>query len=54
MASSKRLKTFFVTDELKELTGGEEVEAIVTIDEQEYKKAQIELTKRAQGNSFLS
>ena len=51
---SKRLKTFFVTGELRELAGGEEVEAIVTIDEQEYKKARIELTKKAQGNSFLS
>ena len=49
-----RLQTFFVTDELRELAGGEQVEAIVTIEEQEYKKAQVELTRKAQGNSFLS
>ena len=48
-----RLQTF-VTDELRELAGEEQVEAILTIEEQEYKKAQVELTRKAQGNSFLS
>ena len=49
-----RLETFFVTDELRELAGGEEVEAIVTIDEEEYEKARIEFTRKAQGNFILS
>ena len=44
-----RLQTFFVTDELRELAGGEQVEAIVTIEEQEYEKACLELTRKAQG-----
>ena len=49
-----RLQTFFVTDELRELVGGEEVEAIVTIDEEEYEKARLEFTRKAQGNLILS
>ena len=44
-----RLQTFFATDELRELAGGEQVEAIVTIEEQEYEKACLQLTRKAQG-----
>jgi len=44
----ERLQTFYVTDELRELAGGEEVEVIVAIEEQEYKKACVELTRKAQ------
>ena len=44
-----RLQTVFVTDELRELAGGEEVEAIVTIEEQEYEEACLQLTRKAQG-----
>ncbi|XP_078361362.1 uncharacterized protein LOC144645681 [Oculina patagonica] len=43
-----RLYNFFVTDEVKERAGGEEVEVNVTIDEQEYKKACLELIEEAQ------
>ena len=45
----ERLQTFFVTDEIRELAGGEEVEVIVTIEEQEYEKACVELTRKIQG-----
>ena len=47
----ERLQTFFVTEEIRELAGGEEVEVIVTIEEQEYEKARVELTRKrkAQG-----
>ena len=48
-----RLQTFFVTDELRELAGGEEVEAIVTIEEQEYERACIELRGKVQGTLVL-
>ena len=44
-----RLQTFFATDELRELAGGEQVEVIVTIEEQEYEKACLQLTRKAQG-----
>jgi len=50
----ERLQTFFVTDEIRELAGGEEVEVIVTIEEQEYEKACVELTRKIQGNLLLS
>ncbi|KAL9984365.1 hypothetical protein ACROYT_G006650 [Oculina patagonica] len=43
-----RLYDFFVTDEVKERAGGEEVEMTVTIDEQEYEKACCELISEAQ------
>ena len=46
-----RLEALFVTDETRELTGGEGVEVIVTIDEQEYEKARDELTTEARGNN---
>ena len=45
-----RLQMFFVTDELRELAGGEQVEVIVTIEEQEYEKACLQLTRNAQGS----
>ncbi len=44
-----RLYDFFVTDEVRERAGGEEVEVIVTIEEQEYEKACCELINEAQG-----
>lgn len=50
----ERLQTFFVTDEVRELSGGEEVEVVVIIEEQEYEKARIQLTRKAQGKLFLS
>ena len=37
------LQALFVTDEMRELAGGEQVQAIVTIDPQEYEKARNEL-----------
>ena len=39
----ERLEASFVTDEIKDLAGGEQVEVIVTIDEEEYDKARNEL-----------
>ena len=39
----KRLQALFVTDEMRDLTGGEQVEVVVTIDEEEYEKARNEL-----------
>ena len=47
------LQALFVTDEIKELAGGEQVEVIVTIDEQEYDKAREELINEAQGDFFF-
>ena len=47
-------QAFLVTDEIKELACGEQVEVIVTIDEQEYDKAREELiSDEAQGGFFL-
>ena len=43
------LEALFVTDEVKEFAGGEQVEVVVTIDEQEYIKAWNELTTEAKG-----
>ena len=43
------LQTLLVTDEMREIAGGEEVEVIVTIDELEYEKARTELISEAQG-----
>ena len=41
----KRLQAaLFVTDEMRDLAGGEQVEVIVTIDEDEYEKSRNELT----------
>ena len=46
----KRLQVLFVTDEMKELAGGEQVEVVVTIEDEEYEKARDELaTVEAQG-----
>ena len=45
-----RLRALLVTDEMRELAGGEQVEVMVTIDEQEYEKARNELTDEALGN----
>ena len=45
-----RLQALFVTDEMRELAGGEQVQAIVTIESQEYEKARNELAAfEAQG-----
>ena len=43
------LQALLVTDEMRELAGGEQVEAIVTIDEQEYDKASDKLSNETQG-----
>ena len=45
----KRLYDFFVTDEMRKLAEGEDVEVNVTIDEDEYQKACLELMNGAQG-----
>ena len=46
----KRLQALFVTDEMRELADGEQVEVIVTIDEEEYDKTRNELaTVETQG-----
>ena len=45
----KHLHDFFVTDEVRELANGEDVEVNVTIDEGEYQKACLELMNGAQG-----
>ena len=45
----KRLYDFFVTDELRKLAGGEDVEVNVTIEGEEYQKACLELMNGAQG-----
>ena len=50
---AQRIPTSLVTDEIKELAGGEQVEVIVTIDEQEYDKAREELISEAQGDFFF-
>ena len=43
------LQALFVTDEMREIIGGEQVEAIVTIDQLEYEKARTDLINEAQG-----
>ena len=48
----QRLQNFFVTDHLIELAEGEQVEAIVTIDEQEFDQAFHELNRREKGDLF--
>ena len=46
----KRLQALFVTDEMKDLAGGGQVEVTVIIDENEYEKSRNELaTVEAQG-----
>ena len=46
----KRLQALFVTDEMRDLADGEQVEVIVTIDEEEYDKTRNELaTVETQG-----
>ena len=45
-----RLQALFVTDEMRDLAGGKQVEVAVTIDEDEYEKSRNELaTTEAQG-----
>ena len=39
------LRAFFVNDEMREFAGEEQVEVIVTIDEEEYEKVRTELIK---------
>ena len=43
------LQALFVTDEMKEFASGEQVEVVVTIDEQEYIKARNELITESKG-----
>lgn len=45
-----RLQALFVTDEMRALAGGEEVEVIVTIDEREYEKTRNKLASEGQGD----
>ena len=46
----KRLQALFITDEMKDLAGGGQVEVTVIIDEDEYEKSRNELaTVEAQG-----
>ena len=48
-----RLQDFFVTEEVRqELAGGEELEVIVTIEEEEYQKAHHELSSEIEGSLF--
>ena len=49
-----RLQVLFVTDEMKEFVGGEQVELVVTIDEQEYIKARNELTAESKGKPTVT
>ena len=50
-----RLFNFFVTDEMKTRAGGDEnVELTVTIDENEYQKAWIELNDEVEGKLFAA
>ena len=49
-----RLEVLFVTDEMREVAGGEGVEVIVTIDEQEYERARDELTTQARGKKSVT
>ena len=44
-----RLQALFVTDEMREIVGGEQVEVIVTIDQLECEKARTELISEAPG-----
>ena len=46
----KRLYYFFVTDKMRKLADGKDVEVNVTIDEDEYQKACIELIQGTQGD----
>ena len=39
----KRLQALFVSDETRDLSGGEQLEVVLTIDEEEYEKARNEL-----------
>ena len=48
------LQALFVTDEMRELAGGDQVQAIVTIEPQEYEKARNELAAfEAQGKGWI-
>lgn len=49
-----RLQVLFVTDEMKEFVGGEQVELVVTIDEQEYIKARNELIAESKGKPTVT
>ena len=44
------LQTLFVSDEMKELADGEQVEVTVTIDQQEYEKTMEELISKELGD----
>ena len=47
------LQALFFIDELRELTGEEQVEVIVTIDEEEYNRDREELIREARGVFFF-
>ncbi|XP_022789506.1 uncharacterized protein LOC111329163 [Stylophora pistillata] len=49
----KRLYDFFVTDEVRELADGEDVEVNVTIEEDEYQKGCLQLTNRYQEDATV-
>lgn len=48
----ERLQNFFVTDEIRELAGGD-VEVIVTINEGEYEKAHSKMSSEVEGSLFI-
>ena len=45
----KSLQALFITDEMRELSDGEQLEVSVTIDQNEYDKARKELINEAEG-----
>ncbi|PFX16508.1 uncharacterized protein LOC111342099 isoform X1 [Stylophora pistillata] len=49
----KHLHDFFVTDEVRELADGEDVEVNVTIEEEEYQKACLDLVQGALGGATI-
>ena len=48
----RRLYNFFVTDEVNERAVGEKIHVDVTIEEEEYNKARLELINKARGKSI--
>ena len=45
----KSLQALFITDEMRELADGEQLEVSVTIEQEEYEKARKELINEAEG-----
>ena len=50
----KRLYDFFVNDEMRKPADGEDVEVNVTIEEEEYQKACLELMNESQGIKYCT